>query len=893
MIRYGIEEALPARATVDPGYLTGLLSKAAQDPAQRPVIIAVDALDEADHTHGLSLPTSLPDGVYFVATMREGSDIPLGFDPATDIYIRESDPRHREDVLSYVDRYITERPDTMPVRIAGWGVSPETFKTVLVDKSEGNFMYLVHVLRDINSGLMSAGTLDKVQQLPAGLRDYYRRHWLDMKSLDEAMFTNYQQPVICLLATVREPVWHAEVVDWTKSLWSGLEDIARFNPVSVKTVIDEWKEFLNVQDRDDGIRRYRIYHASLGDYVKKRSATPAITKPLHGWRWLGSGASVLTERASAPLASSEAANEPNPAASLSPYELRHLIPHMKEAGLLDEIHELLQLDWVVSNEEGISRRHNVWFELKEDADERAGFMADIDTAWDAADEMARKADSIMVARGIGLGLRYALITASLSSRAANIPAGLLLTLTRRARWSPSKAIASAMQLGDRDEVVAALSGLAEIFVDGGRAEDLIVASEGFDESERSRVLAAIATVAGPDLIDDLVASTEALKDEAARADVLISISARVDRNQLDRVIHAAAALTTEFVRARALASTVPQASDEQLHGILAVVATMRTTPKLDLLAVLAPRLAEADIPQALSMVDKLRLSVASLKVGSTLARRLPKLGRLAWFARSRSAVKAMPSERRALMYGVLGDGKAAKASASKIRKHRDRALAMAQLRAVPQPRGEGGPHHGTREARDPTRAWQGDRDAGPPPVRRSDACRPTVGAGFGSQPSPNPRARSPRAKARPRPGGGCGLTAMEIKDPIRRAQVLAALAPNLRSEAIRDVLASAGHARAPGSRPRFLATVARHLSEDQVRDAFRMANRIGVPADRKAAIGVLAPYLPDDLLDEAETGLEGIADVASSKEALLHLERDADQPASHGATSLPKAMSSS
>jgi hypothetical protein len=120
-----IDESLPARAAADPGYLTGPLAMAAGDPSRRPVIVAVDALDEADRAHGLSLPTSLPDGVFFVVTMRENTDIVLGVDNSREIFVRESDPRNREDVLSYVNRFIDDHADTMRARIDGWGVRRE------------------------------------------------------------------------------------------------------------------------------------------------------------------------------------------------------------------------------------------------------------------------------------------------------------------------------------------------------------------------------------------------------------------------------------------------------------------------------------------------------------------------------------------------------------------------------------------------------------------------------------------------------------------------------------------------------------------------------------------------------------------------------------------------
>ena len=75
--------------------------------------------------------------------------------------------------------------------------------------------------------------------------------------------------MICLLATARESVSQPQLADWTKSLWVGLEDVDRFDPVSVTGVIKRWREYLNARRLPDGAWGYRIYHASLGDYIRE------------------------------------------------------------------------------------------------------------------------------------------------------------------------------------------------------------------------------------------------------------------------------------------------------------------------------------------------------------------------------------------------------------------------------------------------------------------------------------------------------------------------------------------------------------------------------------------------------------------------------------------------
>ena len=98
-------------------------------------------------------------------------------------------------------------------------MSVAEFAAELTEKSEGNFMYLVHVLRDIRDGALTAANIADIGSLPQGLRAYYRRHWNEMQSADAEHFRSYQEPVVCLLATVREPVTLAEFIEWTQEYW--------------------------------------------------------------------------------------------------------------------------------------------------------------------------------------------------------------------------------------------------------------------------------------------------------------------------------------------------------------------------------------------------------------------------------------------------------------------------------------------------------------------------------------------------------------------------------------------------------------------------------------------------------------------------------------------------
>jgi hypothetical protein len=275
IVRYGLEHSsLPPEATQDGGFLARLLGEAADDAANLPIVVVVDALDEAEDVglppgaNRLFLPPSLPTGVYFVVSTRELQDHRLSVDGRRNLYLRDDDLRNLDDVGAFVREYVAANRERMTPRLAQWDLGSDGFAELLVAKSAGNFMYLVHVLRDIASGALTAETVDDIRNLPEGLKAYYQRHWSEMKSADREHFRRYQQPVVCLLATAREPVSIVELLEWTEGFWKREGwDRSDLDAIAVKDVLGAWREFLH-EDRPPGEpARYRVYHASFQDFL--------------------------------------------------------------------------------------------------------------------------------------------------------------------------------------------------------------------------------------------------------------------------------------------------------------------------------------------------------------------------------------------------------------------------------------------------------------------------------------------------------------------------------------------------------------------------------------------------------------------------------------------------
>lgn len=267
IVRYRLPYAeLPADAGSDSDFLDRLLREAAAREAERPVVVVVDALDEAEPpsnqelqagVNRLKLPADLPDGVLVVASIRQNvPDLLTVTHRAEPIVIAADDPRNLSDVRTYVSTFIDRAPEMLE-RISDWQTDREGFVELLTARSEGNFMYLVHVLDGIRTGELTPETVGGRSGMPTGLKGYYARHWRLMRDLDRNRFETIQRPVVCMLAAAPGPVTAAQVAEWITE--SGV-----FEPVSereVSQVLRDWRQFFDeVPDRPP---RWRIYHASF------------------------------------------------------------------------------------------------------------------------------------------------------------------------------------------------------------------------------------------------------------------------------------------------------------------------------------------------------------------------------------------------------------------------------------------------------------------------------------------------------------------------------------------------------------------------------------------------------------------------------------------------------
>lgn len=263
ILRYNLHyDSLPPNVAEDSGFLVQILSEASSSESC-PILVLVDALDEADDkgldltaNNRLLLPSSLPDNVFFIVTCREKDDFRLKVDNRRDIYLKDNDPLNEKDINEYIKGYL-ERSSNSSALLKSWGIKEEDFINIMRKKSEGNFMYLVYILEDIKQGKLTLENVDDISKLPTGLKDYYKWHWRNMRSKDTDRFEKYYEPVVCTLATAREPVTIEQLAEWTK-----------VPTLRIKDVIKDWIEFLDVLQSDKN-SLYRVYHSSFRDFLEE------------------------------------------------------------------------------------------------------------------------------------------------------------------------------------------------------------------------------------------------------------------------------------------------------------------------------------------------------------------------------------------------------------------------------------------------------------------------------------------------------------------------------------------------------------------------------------------------------------------------------------------------
>jgi hypothetical protein len=434
--RYRLDEdRLPAGPMTGWEALTALLGEARRVARRRPLLIVLDAVDEAT-TQGtgnaLALPMSLPEGVHVFLTSRH--DVPLETHVDTRIKrfdFSADDERHKADIEAFVARQIG-RFDT--------SLLPEPAaadRRVLAEKlcaaSAGNFKYLTYVLADLKEdpSLLS----QKPDWLPERLTGYYERFWRSMAAVGEADgqrekdWNELFRPTLTLLGAARQPVTAAWLAQLVKE--RSAAEIER-------RALLPWRRFLRRQRRRGG-DAWHIVHRSFADFLAEHHAVEldaAHRKIADHYLELWGG----LERRLVRL--------PSPPGERDLYGWHHVVEHLLAAGDTHRLARLVEL--------------GRWYHARAaDDPSGTGYQADLMLAWRSIEtENQKRLAAGNAPEAMGLEVRYALAVTSINSLSENLPAPLLMELVRSGRWRAATGLAAARLNPDPTERDRALAALA-------------------------------------------------------------------------------------------------------------------------------------------------------------------------------------------------------------------------------------------------------------------------------------------------------------------------------------------------------------------------------------------------------------------------------------------------
>ena len=267
--------SLPATATQDGAYLVKLLSELRQSrPSSERLVIAVDALDEVDlsqqpdGSNVLFLPSSGAQGIYFVVT-RRNADVPLYTAAPVQIFdLMDHPAENRADIMAYVE--VAVRRPALRLWVDDQGLTEEQFAETLADLSEGNFMYLRHVLPAIEGGEYRDLTIDR---LPNGLASYYENHWRHM-GMTAKPLPRVKLRIVYVLCEAQQPL--------SRSLLSQLatDSAIAVDELAVQEVLDEWRQFLHEAGGEPP--RYSVYHTSFREFLHRKDIVQAAGLTIEG-----------------------------------------------------------------------------------------------------------------------------------------------------------------------------------------------------------------------------------------------------------------------------------------------------------------------------------------------------------------------------------------------------------------------------------------------------------------------------------------------------------------------------------------------------------------------------------------------------------------------------------
>jgi len=226
------------------------------------------------------------------------------------------------------------------------------------------------------------------------------------------------------------------------------------------------------------------------------------------------------------------------------YAVEHLAGHLAAAGEAELLHRLLALEGSVFTSAGIKASGNLWFTVHDRLTDMDSYQRDVAAALALAeagtdDALARSEQ----APGVATEIRYALILASVSSIAGNIPSSLLGLLVRDGLMPVPQALAYARSVPSPQDRFRALAKLLPVLPTAAQGQVAEEALSAFADNEAGLIwrsgLTDVAPYLSPQRWADFIAESLARARAVPvvnRADGLLQLADVVPEEQRDTVL---------------------------------------------------------------------------------------------------------------------------------------------------------------------------------------------------------------------------------------------------------------------------------------------------------------------------------------------------------------------
>ena len=236
---------------------------AAQD--EPPILLLVDGIDEAATYSGrptiadLLVQLAREPNLRVVATANPGMAqerfvAAMSQFGLTLLQLDEKRGENRQDLQRYAEEVTADPALQAGLTVAN--LSTTEFVTAIVERSEGNFLYLVTMLQ----ALRQAPASFDLRALPAGLRDFYRLQFLRVRDeVGPLIWRREYRSVIGVLCVARSPLTMAQ-----------LADLAEVDRDLAAEVIDLCRLLIEKQT-DRSTSTYRWYHRAVADFLTSQT----------------------------------------------------------------------------------------------------------------------------------------------------------------------------------------------------------------------------------------------------------------------------------------------------------------------------------------------------------------------------------------------------------------------------------------------------------------------------------------------------------------------------------------------------------------------------------------------------------------------------------------------